>query len=294
MSRDDRRVRPEETEASRLAEVDGGRGVAALFPIRVVSRLTGINPVTIRAWERRYRLIRPERTPGGHRLYSRADVELLRAASRLIDQGVSISRATRLLDAPRQEERDVGEEHALGMFLDRLRALDEDGMNAVFESVLARRDHGGAAALLDQLPGVAAGLPRLERQVLDNWLTGLLAFRVYQRSAQPGEPRVLVCNPGGDTQRIWALVFALGLVGSGLRPMLLASPEPVGLDVAVARSGCAAVVLGGTGADWPGMDGSVLPVPLFLDGANSGSLALGDDLPRARSRVVAQLTGNAQ
>ena len=33
-----------------------------LFPIREVSRLTGVNPVTLRAWERRYGLIQPTRT----------------------------------------------------------------------------------------------------------------------------------------------------------------------------------------------------------------------------------------
>lgn len=291
MRRDDHRGRPEDAAGLRLAEADAGRGVAALFPIRVVSRLTGINPVTIRAWERRYRLVQPERTPGGHRLYSRADVELLRAASRLIDQGVSISRATRLLDAPIARRQEAQEEHALEQFLDQLRALDEDGMNAIFEATLARGDHDGAAALLDQLPAVAADLPPLERQVLDHWLTGLLAFRVYQRSAQPGEPRVLVCSPVGDTQRIWALVFALGLVGSGLRPMLLVAPDPTSLSEAAARSGCEAVVLGGTGAEWPGVDAGALRVPLFLNGANSGSLPLGASLAQARSAVIARLKG---
>ena len=50
-----------------------------LFPIREVSRLTGVNPVTLRAWERRYGLIRPTRTDSGHRLYSMADVEAVRS-----------------------------------------------------------------------------------------------------------------------------------------------------------------------------------------------------------------------
>lgn len=46
-----------------------------LFPIREVSRLTGVNPVTLRAWERRYGLIQPARTESGHRLYSMTDIE---------------------------------------------------------------------------------------------------------------------------------------------------------------------------------------------------------------------------
>jgi MerR family transcriptional regulator, light-induced transcriptional regulator len=262
-----------------------GGGVAALFPIRVVARLTGINPVTIRAWERRYRLVLPERTPGGHRLYSRADVELLRAASRLVEQGVSISRATRLLEEPIQR-RASQEDSLLERFLERLRALDDDGMSAVLEASLARRAPTRAAALLDELPGAAASLPRLERQFLDAWLEGLLAFRTYQRVAQAGERRILVCSPVELARRTWALVFALGLVGSGLRPALLAEPDPAELLEAAARTRCAAIVLGGTAREWPGLGPGAAPVPVFLEGAGEGFLPLGGDLDDARRRVV--------
>ena len=50
-----------------------------LFPIREVARLTGVNPVTLRAWERRYGLIQPTRTDSGHRLYSQVDIESVRS-----------------------------------------------------------------------------------------------------------------------------------------------------------------------------------------------------------------------
>jgi MerR family transcriptional regulator, light-induced transcriptional regulator len=263
-------------------------GVAALFPIRVVARLTGINPVTIRAWERRYRLVRPERTPGGHRLYSRADVERLRAASRLVERGVSISRATHLLNDPSQR-RESRDDRLLDRFLERLHALDDDGMSAVFEASLARRPTGATASLLDELPALAHDLPRLERQFLDAWLEGLLAFRSYQRMAQAGERRVLVCSPGDRGERTWALAFALGLVGSGLRPALLAAPETSELLEAARRTGCAAAVLGGTGRDWPGLAPGAVPAPAFLENAQEGFLPLGDDLDDARRRVVEYL-----
>jgi MerR family transcriptional regulator, light-induced transcriptional regulator len=260
-------------------------GVAALFPIRVVARLTGINPVTIRAWERRYRLVSPERTPGGHRLYSRADVELLRAASRLVEQGLAISRATRLLEqpAPRRESRDDG---LLERFLERLRALDDDGMSAAFEASLARRSASTEAAMLDQLPSVASSLPRLEQHFLNGWLEGLLAFRAYQRSGQARERRVLVCSPAEPVQRTWALVFALGLVGSGLRPVLLAASDAAEMIEAAGRAGCAAIILSGDSADWPGMTSASLAIPVFLETPGDGFLPLGEDLEDARSRVV--------
>ncbi|QJI42303.1 MerR family transcriptional regulator [Pseudomonas sp. ADAK2] len=68
-----------------------------LFPIREVARLTGINPVTLRAWERRYGLIQPTRTESGHRLYSMADIETVRSILGWIDRGVAVSKVGKIL-----------------------------------------------------------------------------------------------------------------------------------------------------------------------------------------------------
>jgi DNA-binding transcriptional MerR regulator len=68
-----------------------------LFPIREVARLTGINPVTLRAWERRYGLIQPTRTESGHRLYSMTDIETVRNILGWIDRGVAVSKVGKIL-----------------------------------------------------------------------------------------------------------------------------------------------------------------------------------------------------
>ncbi|MEB0228100.1 MerR family transcriptional regulator [Pseudomonas sp. 10S4] len=68
-----------------------------LFPIREVSRLTGINPVTLRAWERRYGLIQPTRTESGHRLYSMVDIETVRSILGWIERGVAVSKVGKIL-----------------------------------------------------------------------------------------------------------------------------------------------------------------------------------------------------
>lgn len=68
-----------------------------LFPIREVARVTGINPVTLRAWERRYGLIQPTRTESGHRLYSRADIDNVRTALMWIERGVAVSKVGKIL-----------------------------------------------------------------------------------------------------------------------------------------------------------------------------------------------------
>lgn len=68
-----------------------------LFPIREVSRLTGVNPVTLRAWERRYGLIQPTRTDSGHRLYSQADIDAVRSILAWIERGVAVSKVGSIL-----------------------------------------------------------------------------------------------------------------------------------------------------------------------------------------------------
>lgn len=68
-----------------------------LFPIREVARLTGVNPVTLRAWERRYGLIQPTRTESGHRLYSLSDIEKVRSILAWIERGVAVSKVGKIL-----------------------------------------------------------------------------------------------------------------------------------------------------------------------------------------------------
>ncbi len=68
-----------------------------LYPIREVARITGINPVTLRAWERRYGLVQPTRTESGHRLYSLADIDEVRSILGWIERGVAVSKVGKIL-----------------------------------------------------------------------------------------------------------------------------------------------------------------------------------------------------
>lgn len=63
------------------------------FNLKAVIRETGIAADTLRAWERRYGLPMPERTPGGHRLYSQRDIEIIKWLMSKQHEGLSISRA---------------------------------------------------------------------------------------------------------------------------------------------------------------------------------------------------------
>lgn len=68
-----------------------------LLPIREVARITGVNAVTLRAWERRYGLIVPLRTAKGHRLYDDTHIERIRDIVTWLNRGVAVSQIRTLL-----------------------------------------------------------------------------------------------------------------------------------------------------------------------------------------------------
>lgn len=63
------------------------------YRIKRVAHLTGINPATLRAWERRYGLVAPDRTGSGYRLYTDEDVAMLSRIKVLVDEGLTIGEA---------------------------------------------------------------------------------------------------------------------------------------------------------------------------------------------------------
>jgi methanogenic corrinoid protein MtbC1 len=66
------------------------------FNLKVVLKETGLTADTVRAWERRYGLPVPQRTAGGHRLYSQRDIETIKWLMKRQTEGLSISRAVDL------------------------------------------------------------------------------------------------------------------------------------------------------------------------------------------------------
>lgn len=118
-----------------------------LFPIREVSRLTGINPVTLRAWERRYGLIQPTRTESGHRLYSMADVEAVRSILAWTERGVAVSKVGSILsrsasskaqESPDQQQAAASEWSEWQAQVQRaVSSFDENRLDLVYGQIFA-------------------------------------------------------------------------------------------------------------------------------------------------------------
>ncbi len=67
-----------------------------VYNLKVVLRETGLKAELLRAWERRYEMPKPQRTEGGHRLYSDFDIAVIKWLHARQTEGLSISRAVEL------------------------------------------------------------------------------------------------------------------------------------------------------------------------------------------------------
>ncbi|AZB43366.1 MerR family transcriptional regulator [Bacillus sp. FJAT-42376] len=68
------------------------------YNIKAVSKMLGIQPGTLRAWERRYQMIAPVRNESGHRLYTEDHIRILKWLINKVNKGFSISQAVHLLE----------------------------------------------------------------------------------------------------------------------------------------------------------------------------------------------------
>lgn len=86
----------------------------AIYSIGAVARMVRISPSTLRTWEERYGVISPHRSGGGHRLYTRDQVEQLRFVASRVEEGLSAADAHRLL-ADRLDTATEGGSHGRGV-----------------------------------------------------------------------------------------------------------------------------------------------------------------------------------
>lgn len=109
-------------------------GQTPTFNLKAVVHETGLKPDTLRAWERRYGVPAPQRTGGGHRLYSQNDIDMLKWLIARQEEGLSISRAVDLWQSLATDGRNPLHEYQSG--------TEESVVNvlAVGDSIVQVRD----------------------------------------------------------------------------------------------------------------------------------------------------------
>ena len=231
-----------------MARMAGDQGY---LRIGELSRRTGVAPELLRAWERRYGLLRPARSDGGFRLYSDADerrVELMRSHLR---GGLAAAEAARLaLDGAAlpgaivADERTAAPELSAGArrLREALDAYDEVGAHAALDALL------GGFTLESVLRDVV--IPYLtelgerwgsgevtvaQEHFASNLLRGRLLGLAREWDAGEGPRAILACAPG-ELHDLALIVFGLALRRRGWRITYLGPDTPVDTLIDAART----------------------------------------------------------
>src|SRR5918997_5890194 len=211
-----------------------------LLRIGELSRRTGLSADVIRAWERRYDLLQPQRTDGNFRLYSANDISRLRLMQHYLARGIPTAQAAGLVHRVQTAAFDANPGVPAGDVRTALRVLRDS---------LERFDDAPADRILQRLLGVFAPgavlrdvvLPYL-RELGDRWACGdatiaqehfassflegwmLSMARGWSRSG----PRraVLACVPG-ERHSLGLIAFGLALRDLGWRITYLGADVPV-------------------------------------------------------------------
>ncbi len=178
--------------------------------ITELSERTGVNPVTLRAWERRYGLLKPMRSSKGYRVY---DAEALERALQIVgwvEKGVAISRVRALLDNPNAEQSaDCDESVALA--LAALKACNWRRLEQVFDDWLKHYPlpqlvSPRLSALITQVQQQPAPLALALEKSLSSFVQQKLAGRLLSNLPSRRHPGVLVVSLETDSD-----LFAISL-----------------------------------------------------------------------------------
>lgn len=237
------------------------------YPIRAVSKLTGLSIDTLRAWERRYKAISPDRLGRG-RVYDAADVERLRLLREAIERGYAIGQIAGLSDreikelvkrstvSPAEAVRASSAQSAGQTYIGvTLSAIDR------FDYAEAERELNRLATLLSPRDLVHSVVVPLMREVGDQWHNGKLTIaqehmissilrnllgaivRLYTRTS--ASRMVLLATPSGEQHEFGILAAAMLAAGSGLGTIYLGTSLPAKEIVSAAgKTSAQAVVLG--------------------------------------------------
>jgi MerR family transcriptional regulator, light-induced transcriptional regulator len=220
-----------------------------------LAKRTGVSPELLRAWEQRYGLLQPTRTPGGFRLYSAADEARVQRMQALVSGGLAAAQAARLVlsggePAPRTVSTSATVlEDAAGYLTASLDRLDEQAANTALDRLFS------AYTVETVLQEVV--LPYLHR-LGERWEAGevsvaqehfasnLLRARLLGLAQGWGQGQgpgaILACLPG-EQHELGLLAFGVALRRRGWRITYLGTDSPIGPVADIARSVVPAVVV---------------------------------------------------
>lgn len=188
----------------------------AFYSIGEVAERCGINPVTLRAWQRRYGLLKPQRSEGGHRQFDEEDILRIEEIKRWIERGVSVGKVKALLEdnlpAARDESAHLQEE-----MMSILRYMQPARIRA---KLMALSHQHPVDTLIDSLLVPVRQRLKLDQNtslVISSMLDGLLidcvALFLAEARKKNGRETLLVGWSNEDRTRLWLEAWRLSQRG---------------------------------------------------------------------------------
>ena len=214
-----------------------------LLRIGELSRRSGVSPELLRAWERRYGLLRPTRSTGGLRLYSLDDLQRVRAMQHHLADGLAAREAAALAAEP------MSEPEATRSFADANRelqtalgAFDEAAAQAALDCLLATAtiDTVLGSVVVPYLHELGERWERGEASVAEeHFASSVLRGRLLGLGRGWGRglgPRIVLACAPGEQHDLGLLAFALALRARGWRIVYLGADTPLASVADAARA----------------------------------------------------------
>ncbi len=201
-----------------------------------LARRTGVSPELLRAWEQRYGLLQPSRSPGGFRLYSMADEARIRQVTRLIGDGLSAAQAARralTIDEVRPELEAPLLDQLAAQRRTALENFDGAGAHTSFDRLVASVSLEVVLAdvLVPYLRDlgdrwVAGRATVAQEHFASNLLRGRLLAIARDWDAGDGPSLLLACLPG-EAHDLGLIMFGILAARRGWRITFLGADTPL-------------------------------------------------------------------
>jgi methanogenic corrinoid protein MtbC1 len=219
-----------------------------MYSIKQASIRSGVSVPLIRAWERRYGVISPQRTASGYRLYDDESIATLVCVRELTESGwaaseasravlageVPIARSATVIPEPLSGEAAHARQAALvESFVEAASVMDITATGAALDEIFAQ---GSFEAIVDDLlmPALVAIGRAWSEGVLDVAAEHAASAAVHRRlsalyeaAAALGDPQLVVGLPPGSRHELGALAFAVAVRRLGVGVIYLGPDVPV-------------------------------------------------------------------
>ncbi len=242
-----------------ISDHRSGSATEPLFPVRVAVSRTGVAAHLLRAWERRYGAVEPDRSRGGQRRYSEREIERIRLLRDLVAAGHSIGSiarrstdelrelmaAERELASPSPVDTPVRERRADTLFHEELgtaMSAVEDRDTASLRALLGRVAlsatsfgfvQGFIVPLLRELGSAwkRGSIGVAEEHLASAVIREVLGVQIQAAELPGAVPGVVCTTPSGQLHEFGALLAALTAAHAGWRP-IYAGPDLPSVEIA--------------------------------------------------------------